>query len=309
MATSYNVEDLNSKLTNYLEANRDELIAKTIFNNHASDHFNLMVGVKNPTALISVDIKTPVKDGSDCGFNPDGEDVFSDRIITPAALTVQKEFCTKTLLGSWKSKDISFTAGRETMPFEEFFMEKIAENINAEVERLIMAGDTSASDPDPMEGLINLINDDIDDNIIPAANVIAKGSDDILTRCQKLWAACDAETLKNAEIWMSVGMYKQLILDIQNANNVNVYVVDGGEYTMTLPGTSTVIRGISSMPDSADMIIMTDFEANVTKSVDVENATERLDVWYSKDDQVFKMNWFAYIGVNYANPETIYVNE
>lgn len=307
MATGFNTTELDSRLTNYLEANRDELIAKSIFNSHASDLFTLQTGVKAPTALINVNIQTPIKDGSSCEFDPEGEDTFTDRIITPAPLSVQKEFCPKDLLGSWKSRDIAFTAGRETMPFEEFFMEKIAENISNEVENLIMAGDATNSDPDPMNGLLTLIENDIDDSVIPSANVIAKSSDDILTRCQKLWAVCDAATMKNAEIWMSIGMYKDLILEIQNANNVNVYVVDGGTFTMTLPGTSTVIRGLSSIPDTADIILMLD-PSNVVKSVDVENATEQFDFWYSKDDQVFKFNWFAYIGVNYANPETIYVN-
>ena len=308
MATGFNTQDLDSKLTNYLEANRDELIAKSIFNSHASDLFTLQTGAKNATPLVNVNIETPIKNGSKCEFDPEGEDTFTDRIITPAPLSVQKEFCPKDLLGSWKSRDIAFTAGRETMPFEEFFMEKIAENISNEVENLIMAGDTTGSNADAMDGLLTLIDADITNDVIPAANVIAKGSDDILTRCQKLWAVCDAATMKNAEIWMSIGMYKQLILDIQNANNVNVYVVDGGEFTMTLPGTSTVIRGLSSIPDTADVILMLD-PKNVVKSVDVENATEQFDFWYSKDDQVFKFNWFAYIGVNYAMPEAIYVNE
>lgn len=298
------ITSLDSALKNYLSANRDQLIAKALFNNKASKFFNLMTGVKNPQAIIRVDVEAPLQDGSTCGFNPDGDDVYSNRTITPVAVCVQKEWCPKDWLQTYKAQDVAIAAGRETMPYEEKISNLVAERISDNIEKLIMEGDTNNSDL--MDGFETLVETDITNNVIPAGNVVAKGTDDIYTRCQKLWQACDAELMKRAEIWMSIANFKALINNLVNSNLYHIFEVHDGSYEMTLPGTSTLVRGISSI--TADKIYMFD-PKEVYYAVDLENQEEVFDIWYSKDNQKFRLNCEMMVGLNYAIPENIYVNK
>lgn len=301
---AYVITNLDAKLKNYLEVNKDELIAKAIFNNGASDSYSLQTGVKNPTAIVRLDVTAPLQDGSSCGFSASGDDTFTDRILTPVAVAVMKEYCTRTLLNSWKASDIAFTAGRETMPYEEKVLALIAEQINKNVEDLLMNGDTNNGDL--LDGLLTLIDADITGGVIPAANDIAKSTDDVLTRCQKLWAACPAEIMPQAEIWMSVANYKTLINELVNANLFHIYEVhEDNKFEMTLPGTTTVIKGQSAI--TTDDIIMLD-PKNVYKGVDIENGEEEFDFWYDKSSQTFKLNVWFELAINYLFPEEIFIN-
>lgn len=298
---------LDAKLKSYLSANRDELISRALFNSKATQYMSLMTGVKNPTAIIRVDVAAPLQDGSSCGFTADGDDTYTNRVITPVAVAVQKEWCSKDFLQSYKAQDIAIAAGRENMPYEEKIMTLLTEQIANNIETLVMSGDTGNSDL--MDGFATLVANDITNTVIPAANVIAKGSDDILTRCQKLWQACPAALSNRAEIWMPISMYKTLHTELANANAIHIWEEFDGEFVMTLPSVPGVkIRGISSLSDSADVIYLLD-PKNVYYAVDLENQSEVFDFWFSRDNQTFRFNCQMMVGINYAIPEDIFVNQ
>lgn len=301
---AYDISTLDSKLKDYLSVNKDELISKALLNSKATSRFTLMTGVKNPSAIVRVDVEAPLQDGSQCGFNPDGDDVYTNRVITPAAVCVQKQWCPKDWLNSYKAQDLAIAAGRENMPYEEKISELLVANIANNIEKEVMEGDTSNNGL--IDGFETLVENDITNNVIPASNVIAKGSDSVFTRCQKLWNACDPELMNRAEIWMSIANFKTLLTDLANANLFHIWEQYNGDFVMTLPGTTTMVYGMSSI--TTDKIYMFD-PKETYYGVDLENQNEVFDIWFSQDDQVFKFNWQGMIGVNYAIPENIYVNK
>ena len=300
---AYDITNLDAKLKNYLEANRDELISKALFNSKATQYFTLMTGVKNPQALVRVDVEAELQDGSTCGFNPDGDDVYTNRTITPVAVTVQKEWCAKDWLQTYKAADVAFAAGRETMPWEEKILNQLAEKISDKIEKLVMEGDTTNSDL--MDGLLTVIANDYAASVIPSGNKIAKGSDDIFTRCQKLWSAADDYVTNNGEIWMSIANFKTMLVQLANDNLFHIFETYDGKYELILPGTNMTVRGISSI--TADTILCF-VPGDVFYSVDLENQEEIFDVWFSKDNQKFRFNNFEMVGIQYAIPEQIYFN-
>lgn len=300
---------LDAKLKSYLSANRDELISQALFNSKATSLFSLMTGVKNPQAIIRVDVNAPLQDGSACGFTADGDDEYTNRVITPVAVAVQKEWCPKDFLQSYKAQDIAIAAGRETMPYEEKILTLLSEKIADNIENLVLSGDTNNGDL--MDGFATLVAADITNSVIPAGNVVAKGSDDVLTRCQKLWAACSADLgrRESTEIWLPIGMYKTLHTELANANAFHIWKEYEGEYLMTMPAVPGLkIRGVSGLSDSADVIYLFDTK-EVFYAVDLENQTEVFDFWFSQDNQTFRFNCQMMVGLNYAIPENIYVNQ
>ena len=312
MATSYTITNLDAKLKDYLSANKDELVSKAVFNSKSSRLLNLQTGVKNPTAIVRLDSSVTLADGTACGFNATGEDVFTNRVLTPAFIKVNKQFCPKDFLNTWKATDVKMAATSENggMPFEEQIIDANLNQLGAIVEKLIWQGDKTNGTGNMAlaDGLYTLMNADITNNVIPAANVLAKGTDTIWQRVQKLWLAMDPAMAGNATILMSVSNFKQMIIDLTNSNLYHIFEeINEGEYSISMPGAAgTTIRGIEGL-EGLDVIIATPMD-NLYYGVDLEGDAEDVDLFYSQDDRVFKMVIEFVVATNYAIPEYIYVN-
>ncbi len=312
MATSYTITNLDSKLKSYLSANKDELISKAVFNSKTSRLLNLQTGVKNPTAIVRLDSSVTLADGTTCGFSATGEDVFTNRVLTPSFIKVNKTFCSKDFINSWKAADVKIAAtGQENnMPFEEQIIDANLNQLGAIVEKLIWQGDTTNGTGNMAlaDGLYTRMDADITASVIPAANVIAKGTDTVWQRVQKLWLALDPAMAGNATILMSVSNFKQMIIDLTNSNMYHIFEeITEGEYRISMPGAAgTTIRGIEGL-EGLDVIIATPLD-NLYLGVDLENDAEEVDLFYSQDDRVFKLVIEFVVATNYAIPEYIYVN-
>ena len=312
MATSYTISNLDAKLKSYLSANKDELISKAVFNSKTSRMLNLQTGVKNPTAIVRLDSSVTLADGTTCGFSATGEDVFTNRKLVPSFIKVNKQFCPKDFLNTWKASDVKIAAtGQEdNMPFEEAILKANLDQLGSIVEKLIWQGDTTNGTGNMAlaDGLYTQMDADITNTVIPAANVIAKGSDDIWTRVQKLWLALDPAMADKATILMSISNFKQMLIDLTNSNICNIFEeIQEGEYWISMPGAAgTTIRGIEGL-EGLDVIIATPMD-NLYYGVDLENDSEEVDLFWSPDDRVFKMVIEFVVATNYAIPEYIYVN-
>ena len=280
MATSYDITNLDAKLKNYLSANKDELISKAVFNSKSSRLLNLQTGVKNPTAIVRLDSSVTLADGTTCN--------------------------------TWKASDVKMaaTGQDDNMPFEQQILEANLNQLGAIVEKLIWQGDTTNGTGNMAlaDGLYTIMNADITNSVIPAANVLAKGTDTVWQRVQKLWLALDPAMAGNATILMSVSNFKQMIIDLTNSNMYHIFEeITEGEYRISMPGAAgTTIRGIEGL-EGLDVIIATPMD-NLYYGVDLEGDTEDVDLFYSKDDRVFKMVIEFVVATNYAIPEYIYVN-
>ena len=311
MSTSYTIANLDAKLKDYLSANKDELVSKAVFNSKSSRLLNLQTGVKNPTAIVRLDSSVTLADGTACGFNATGEDVFTNRVLTPAFIKVNKQFCPKDFLNTWKASDVKMAAASENggMPFEEQIIDANLNQLGAIIEKLIWQGDKTNGTGNMAlaDGLYTIINNDIN-NVIPAANVLAKGTDTIWQRVQKLWLAMDPAMAGNATILMSVSNFKQMIIDLTNSNLYHIFEeITEGEYSISMPGAAgTTIRGIEGL-EGLDVIIATPMD-NLYYGVDLEGDAEDVDLFYSQDDRVFKLVIEFVVATNYAIPEYIYVN-
>lgn len=308
MATSYTISALDSRLKNYLDVNKDELISKAIFTSNTAKMLNIMTGVKGSKALVRLDSSIVLQDGSNCTFNAQGSDEFSNRTITTVPVAVHKEFCTKDLLGSWKNFDVKMGATRqgEDMPFEQQIIDKNMEVLADTLETKIWQGNTNSGDL--FNGFYTMFDADVTAGVIPAANNIAKGSDSIWTRVQKLWIAMDPAMAKNATILMSVSMFKQLLIDLTNSNLYHIFTeIDEGQYEISMPGAAgTKIMGITGL-EGLDVILGVDFD-ELYLGCDLESDSEDVEFFFSKDDRVFKFLVEFVMGVQYSIPEHIYLN-
>ena len=297
----YTITSLDSRLKTYLETNGVEVLTKALFNSESAKYFNIQTGVTAEQPIIRLDSTITLADASNCGFTATGSDTFTNRLLSPKFLKVNKEFCPKTLLKTWAHSEVKMNALGQEMPFEELL---ISNNINelAKVnERLIWEGDTTSGSGNMllMDGIITIAK--ADENTVKQS----KGSDDLWARVEKIWLSLPAEIADKCTLFMSIANYKQLIVDLMNKNMYHVFETYDGEYMMSMPGTNMVIRGVSGI--TQDVLLATP-EDNLYLGVDGESDSESVDLYFDKSDRTFKFVVEYAYAVNYAFSEYIILN-
>ena len=302
MATDYTITNLDSRLKNYLETNGVEILTKALFNSESAKYFNIQTGVTAEQPIIRLDSSITLADGSSCGFSATGSDTFTNRLLSPKFLKVNKEFCPKTLLKTWAHSDVKMSATGQELPFEEVLIENNVKELAKVNEQLIWEGDTTdgVGNLAMMDGILTIARAD--------ANTVKQdaGSDSVWTRVQKLWLALDPAVADDCTIFMSISNYKNLIVELMNANMFHVFEEYEGKYEMVMPGANVKIKGVSGITE--DVIVATP-ESNLYLGVDAESDSEIVDVYFDKSDRTFKfVVEYAYC-VNYAFSEFVYLNE
>ena len=302
MATGYTISGLDSRLKSYLETNGVEVLTKALFNSESAKYFNIQTGVTAEQPIIRLDSTITLADASSCGFSATGTDTFTNRLLSPKFLKVNKEFCPKTLLKTWAHSDVKMAATGQELPFEELLINNNVNELAKVNEQLIWEGDTTDGTGNLalMDGILTIARADANTVKIDA------GSDSLWTRVQKTWLALDPAIADKCTLFMSIANYKQLIVDLMNANQYHIFEEYQGEYRMTMPGTNLVIRGVSGITE--DVIVCTP-EENLYLGVDGESDDEIVDVYFDKSSRTFKfVAEYAYC-VNYAFSEFVYLNE
>ena len=299
---AYTINDLDSRLKNYLETNGTEVLTKALFNSESAKYFQIQTNVTSETPIIRLDSSITLADATSCGFEANGSDTFSNRLLSPKFLKVNKEFCPKTLLKTWAHSDVRMNALGQELPFEELLINNNINELAKVNERLIWEGKTSGGVGNMalMDGIITIAR--ADENTIK----LEKGSDDLWTRVEKTWLALAPEVADKCTLFMSIANYKQLIVELMNKNMYHVFETYEGEYRMTMPGTNLVIRGVSGITE--DVLVCTP-EDNLYLGVDGESDDEVVDLYFDKSSRNFKfVVEYAYC-VNYAFSEFVYINE
>ncbi len=299
---AYTIESLDTRLKNYLETNGTEVLTKALFNSESAKYFNVQTGCTAETPIIRLDSSITLADASTCGFEATGSDTFSNRLLSPKFLKVNKEFCPKTLLKTWAHSDVRMNALGQEMPFEELLINNNINELAKVNERLIWEGDTTSGTGNMllMDGIISIAKKD--ENTVKQE----KGTDTIWQRVQKIWLALPAEIADKATIFMSIANYKQLIVELMNANNFHVFEEYQGTYEMTLPGANVKVKGVSGI--TQDVILATP-EDNLYLGVDGESDSETVDLYFDKSSRTFKfVVEYAYC-VQYCFSEYVILNQ
>ena len=137
-----NTLNINS-LPDYIQEHKDELFIKAVLGGKTLGLVEIMPNVKWKDALNYLDSEVVLQDGSNCGWNPQGEDTFSQRFIETKAVEVEKEFCWKEFEKKYMNYQLLWEAGREKLPFEQKIAESNMNAIQDAVEDLVWQGDAT----------------------------------------------------------------------------------------------------------------------------------------------------------------------
>lgn len=284
-----------TSLPAYVEQNRTDLINKSVLVGRTVDHLNLMTGVVGPTALNLYDTDLTLQDGRSCGFDAQDTTTLSQRVLTPAILKINTTFCPKQLIGKYAQHLVKVGAGRETLPFEEKFTQGIVDAVKAEIEKMVWQGQPNQTDE--CEGFISILSADGSTIKVPeaAGTTASKAIEDT-------YMAMPASIVEKGDAVIYVGedIYRAYIQALVKANMYH-YDPQYGEGVYVVPGTSVRVISVNGL--NGTNTVVAGRESNFYYGTDMENDDETFDLWWSKDDQVWKLAINFAAGVQVAYPE------
>jgi hypothetical protein len=264
-------------LPEYVDQNKGELISKVMLGFETKKYINDMPGVKYKKAL-NILATDPVLQARTCGWDASGNVSFTQREMEVAAYKVNMEMCEEELRETWLADQIRVKAGAEVLPFEEKITNHIVEKVQNEIEKLVWNGSTG--DGDLFDGFLTIL--DAEASVID----VSAGASDYETALN-VYKAIPAEILNYAEMFCGNDVFRSIVLEI-TAKNLYHYDprVDDAK-TIILPGTNTKLHAVSGL-DNTKRIVGAD-PANLFYGYDGADDAESFDLWYSKDNQEFRL--------------------
>lgn len=289
-----------SALTSYVEEQRLPLIRKSIFAAPSTRYFNLQTGIKHAAALNILKTDVVFGDGAACGWQESGSTALSQRVLEVGNFKVNMSFCDKSMLKYWTGYEVRVAAGQKSLPFEEDFVNGIIDGVRVELEKRIWQGQKAQ---DGMDGLLTILDAASAVTIQPTVTSAMTAYEKTLA----VYKAIPAGKLDKASIFMGVDTFRDLVLELTAKNLYHYDPQVDSNLEIILPGTVTRVRGVAGL-NGEKAIIGADAE-NIYFGVDMEGDEERFDLWYSQDNQEFRLAINFNAGVQVAFPDEIVVGE
>ena len=285
-------------LNNYVEEKRLPLIAKSFLRGKTIDLIQIETGVLQDTALNLVSASVKFGDGASCGWDPTDGVALSQRLLKPTFLKVNQAFCDKDLLKKWASYEVKLAAGREQLPFEEKFMEEIANAINESIEKLVWQGD-SKNDNEP-DGFLKVL-ETVGSGVV---SVTWTAGTSAYNKIKAVYNKIPANIVDKEDTVIFVGeeTYREFIQDLVAANLYHFSPdYKAGEYMV--PGTSVRVIAVNGLNGTGK--IVAGRLSNFFYGVGAEDDKDTFDFWYSKDNREFRLAAYFAIAVQVAYPNEI----
>lgn len=270
-----------NSLPDYVNQNSKELISKSVFGAPSVRHLNLMTGVKYKDAINIVNTEAGLQARS-CGWNASGDVTFSQAIMEVGAYKVNMSLCEEDLRKKWMNSEVMTAAGAEVLPFEERITGEIVASIVNQVEKLIWQADKSKQTPDLFNGLLTQIKASSKATDVQSAASTTYG------KVKDVYMAIPASILDKAAIFVGVDTFRAYCQDLVTQNLFHYSAeLDPETMEVILPGTNTRVIAVSGL-NGTNAIVATD-PANLFYGVDMVEDLEQFKLWYSEDNQEFRL--------------------
>lgn len=275
MANTANTLDLRA-LPDYIKEHRDELFINSTLGSKTFDYVEIMPNVKWKDALNYLDSEIVLQDGSNCGWNPQGSDTFSQRFIETKAVEVEKEFCWKDFEKKYMNYQLLWEAGREKLPFEQKIAESNMNAIKDAVEELVWQGNNTL-------GISGFVAD------VKAEGTMAEVASGA-TISEKIDAVVKSLPIKmlkkGVNIYLSYGDFTTYIQEQNGACCVNKPVLDAASETIKYFGDSRItIVPVVGLEGTGEIIAAT--PDSLVYATDVEGSENTYRMWFDEKEEKF----------------------
>jgi hypothetical protein len=289
MATTINV----NALPEYVEQNRDELIVKASTGFKTLDYVDLMLGVKHKEAFNYLDSEVVLQDGSDCGWNPQGSETFSQRYIEVHPVEVEKEICWKVFKEKYMNHQLLWEAGRETLPFENKIIDSNIAAIQEAMEDLVWQGNSALT----IDGFLAEAEN------VSATTVNFETGATAVGKVDAIVAALPVKMLKQGvNIFMSYTDFRSYIQESNGTCCANRPIIDAAVETLSYLGDSRVtLVPVMGLEGTGEMLAAT--KRALVYATDIEGSESTMRVWFDEKNEEFDFRtlFVANVGIKYID--------
>lgn len=292
-----NVLNINS-LPDYIQEHKDELFINAVLGAKTLGIVEIMPNVKWKDALNYLDSEVVLQDGSVCGWNPQGEDTFSQRFIETKAVEVEKEFCWKDFEKKYMNYQLLWEAGREKLPFEQKIAESNMNAIQEAVEDLVWKGDDTLG-----------ISGFVADARAEGETVEFETGSTASAKIDAIVAALSFKMLKKGvNIYVSPTDFRSYIMEQNGACCNNKPVLDAAAESITYFGDSRIkiipVLGL----EGANAIVAATADALVY-ATDVEGSEKTYRLWFDEKEEKFMFRVLFRAGTAIKFPDEVVLGE
>lgn len=296
-----------SSLPAYVQDNKDLIIKNFALVGTASrQRFGIQTGIKTSAYLNYLELNPTLQDGKGCGFTASGSATLTQRTITTAVIKVNMDICPDSLLGKYAEYLVRIGANSNELPFEQYIIDGVTTEINKKIEKLIWQGDTSKSTDTDLKwinGILKQLASDSDNvDVSIAANTA------IYDAIKAVYLAIPEETLeRGAEIYVSPANYRDFLMAMVEKKYFNYSgPQDSAPEEFVFPGTDVKVVKTPGLAGVNDRIVAS-FPENFVYGCDAEGDLEDVKIWFSDDDDLFKLKvkWNSGIAYRFPNQVTL----
>lgn len=282
MATTFNI----NSLPDYTKAHEDELLVKASLGSKTLDYVAIAANVKYKDEIDALDSSVVLADGSECSWDPDGEDTLSPVILEDHPVKINKEWCGKSLRKKAAGHQLMYEAGRIGLPYEESFANSNLAAIQDAVEVMVWQGNSGAG-----------VTGFIADAATASASTTELGSGSTATAViDAAVAAVDARMLKQGvNIYVSSTLFRNYVQE-QNAQCCNNRPAqDAAAAEMKYFGDSRITIVPVEGLEGASVAAVAATKRTLIYVTDIENSENVYKMWTDEqtDKVMFKVEFLA----------------
>lgn len=276
----------------YIKANRDILIKKSVLGAKSVDKFTVQPDSKGTVAINLMEISAPLQDGSSCGFSAQGDTKFSARNIVTKVAKVNSQWCPKDLLGKYTEWAVNISAKNPNLPFEEYMTNAIIEDVDRQVEDIAWKGDDELG----ISGVTEILS--AETTTVKKTYAAGTSAYDIV---KQAYMAIPVGVLDRAEIFVGRDLFREFVNDMVEKNYYHYSAGEGSLTEFIFPGTNVRVNATAGL-DGSGLAVAGD-PKGIVMGVDLVNDKEDFDLFYSKDDRVWKLVIEFVLGFQVAFPD------
>lgn len=296
-----------TSLPAYVQDNKDLIIKNFALVGTASrQRFGIQTGIKTSAYLNYLELNPTLQDGKGCGFTALGSATLTQRTITTAIIKVNMDICPDSLLGKYAEYLVRIGANSNELPFEQYIVDGVTTEINKKIEKLIWQGDTSKSTDTDLKWINGILKQLASDSDKVAVSIAANTA--IYDAIKAVYLAIPEETLeRGAEIYVSPANYRDFLMAMVEKKFFNYSgPQDSAPEEFVFPGTDVKVVKTPGLAGVNDRIVAS-FPENFVYGCDAEGDLEDVKVWFSDDDDLFKLKvkWNSGIAYRFPNQVTL----
>lgn len=291
---------VTTSLPAYVQTNREMLIRDIVLGGRTIARMAKQTGIKKDAYINLLDVDPTFQDGTGCGFSAAGDATITQREIETGLIKVNMDLCPETLRGKYAEYLVNTSALQdgEQVPFEEYLMADLKRAISERMETAVWQWDKTQTG-EYFDGLLTIAGADA--SVI--AESISGGTTAYAGIMQVYMALPESVLMKGASIFVSPAIFRLFINHIVAQNMYHYNAGNENLEEFLFPGTNVKVVKCYGLANSLQ--ILGTYERNMYFGCDLESDSEDVKVWWSDDDDVYKIKVKWNAGVQFAFPDQV----